>query len=1123
MQSFKRFLTITAAAALLNCGILPALPQQPHSLPDSAQIRAFIQTLSALPVPAESFAALTFDRSEQQLYSDGVPVGTSYAGFTVRDGQLTVSAQALGLDSADTLTPAEAAAEAGLEWTEDADGCTTIRAPFQSSRLIVRCEDELPETALSESVAGFRDMHILQYDSPAEAYAAYQQFQSDSRVTQVQPDQIYHADMTISAIPDAQKDSAVSEIGADAFCNRLLAEKDTLPEIKVAVMDTGLFQEHVWFTDRIAEGGIAMITNDSDTFHDAHGHGTHCAGIIAESTPDNVSILPIKVLSDRGYGYDTGIYCGMLYAIEQGADVVSMSFGGNGESWLMNEGIAALTAAGIPCIAAAGNEHENAKYHHPASNPDCVTVSAVIPWGETGGYQRAEFSNFGGAIDFCAPGYQIISALCDESDPTATGMMSGTSMSTPFVAAAYADLLSYNPALTSAQIYECLKENAADLGTPGFDPDFGWGMINLDGIEIPAADAPAPVQTTAPDVSALLPAEPEPEAPDLNSLRTRILPDVPFAHASQEYYFVLLQDASLSLKMQSGAPAIGYIEGISDGSACEITSAMPVTLTAGTYTMNIEATESGDPLQQEIYYLHTEALSIYMAEVASADAFYTGEPVTPHVQVRLNDQLLREDIDYIVENDTALIEPGCYQLNIRGIGRYYDSCAFTFRIMQPAQADTPLLTEGSLAPVIESPGTSYLYRWIPEHPQYCFSRTDTRPGTIRILDASGNLTGALCGMEQQNVVVDVTPGAEYTVSVSLESRTLTGAFPFSLTSDFRLLSDCTVQMADRHPHAAGIPQYEIYDGDILLTEGTDYIRFGTGGEKQPGTAIAVFRGLGKYYGTVEHYYTICPDSLNPVPVGIPESVDVPQDSTVSATRETPGSMRLFRFAAPTDGTYRVMLPDYETTGVTAFVYDWQGNLAEEGQTVFSLKKQEALQILCVTLTLGTDFENDDVFTVRVVPEDTKDILNADGIRCRLQSDGTAAVISAECDTSGGIHIPEQITDPQTGAVFAVSGIAAELRAVIAETHTIYGVSGGNLEAYCAAHGLCFAADKLTDPVRGDLTGDGLVSTADLQTLNRILSECSGMVFDDAVMQAADLNADGLLDLIDVRLLSALCS
>ena len=201
----------------------------------------------------------------------------------------------------------------------------------------------------------------------------------------------------------------------------------------------------------------------------------------------------------------------MLYAAEQGADVVSMSIGCDGLSLLMQDAVQRLQQKGIPVIAAAGNDARDVKYENPANIRDVISVSAVTdnymtneykfseflrsiqPELPQNRYQPAAFSNFGDGIDFAAPGDKITSAYLYGQNALSSD--SGTSMAAPFVAACFANLLDYDRNLTHGRIFEILKANAIDLGEPGFDSTFGWGMITLADLVFTSGDCPRPVIT----------------------------------------------------------------------------------------------------------------------------------------------------------------------------------------------------------------------------------------------------------------------------------------------------------------------------------------------------------------------------------------------------------------------------------------------------------------------------------------------------------------------------------------------------------------------------------------------------------------------------------------------------
>ena len=494
MKRLTKQLALLTAGVLLTTGVLTGLPPTLPGAADTDTLRLFAEQLAASKesaAPSEDFCALRFSARDRQLYRDGQAVGREFGQCRVEGGQLVIST-----DGDNALTPQQAAEQIGCEVREE-NGDITVTFPFRSRRLIVKSA-ETPALRGGRLVAeGYRDLHVIEYDSQADAFSAYQAFSGDSSIEFVDSDRtLFAAEVRnyagIASIDEDSKPWGVADIGADAYCTWLNSVKKELPEVHVAVVDTGVYAEHSWLQDRVlTENGACFVTGHTGGWDDDNGHGTHCSGIVAASTPDTVKILPVKVLSGEGYGSSLEIYCGMLYAVEQGADVISMSLGGDGESPLIDEGVAAVEAAGIPLCVAAGNESNDAKYHHPASAAYAITVAAL-----DSDRQLASYSNFGSGIDFSAPGSDILSAL--PGAPDSLGYKNGTSMATPFVAAAAADLLSYDPTLTVDQLYAYLRANANDLGDPGFDDTYGWGEISLADFRFSEKVCPTPMFSPAP-------------------------------------------------------------------------------------------------------------------------------------------------------------------------------------------------------------------------------------------------------------------------------------------------------------------------------------------------------------------------------------------------------------------------------------------------------------------------------------------------------------------------------------------------------------------------------------------------------------------------------------------------
>lgn len=501
-------------AALMTTGTAGHFPALPGKVAAPDTVLSFageLEAAGALSHGNAAFSELRYSDAEQQFYQDGRAVGREWQGFRVIGGELMV-------DEAITLTAAEQAANASdaesyIPLSEAKDrigldvfgngGNTVIAAPFQTGTLIVKADTAVDPHGAVQITEGYGDLHVLQYETAADAYAAYQAFEADDSIAFAEPNRIVHAAEMISG--DISYDDADfwgrKAVGADVFLTHLNLRTEPANEIKVAVIDSGLYAEHKWFEGRIAEGGTSFVAENSGSYEDLNSHGTHCAGIVCSVTNDNVKILPVKVLGEDGSGSSLCVYLGMIYAAEQNADVVSMSLGGIGVSPLMEEGARVLREAGIPTVAAAGNETMDVCYSTPANVDSVIAISSVSKGMNSefeSEYFLSGYSNFGEGIDFAAPGQNINSAGI--SGPDAMTVKSGTSMATPYAAGCIADLLDYDNTLTTDEIYELLRINAADLGEAGFDTSFGWGMVNLRDFVSAAADSDiAPPAASVPD------------------------------------------------------------------------------------------------------------------------------------------------------------------------------------------------------------------------------------------------------------------------------------------------------------------------------------------------------------------------------------------------------------------------------------------------------------------------------------------------------------------------------------------------------------------------------------------------------------------------------------------------
>lgn len=178
---------------------------------------------------------------------------------------------------------------------------------------------------------------------------------------------------------------------------------------KVAVLDTGVDLTHPDLPTPIAVSSfVPGLPAD-----DFHAHGTHCSGTVLglDNTIGVVGVAPQssliigKVLNNGGYGLDSWIATGIDWAVAQGADVISMSLGGDTIDPALQDACLNAYNAGVLVVAAAGND-SSALPHYPAAFPGVMSVAAV-----DSSEQLASFSNYGPLISVSAPGVSVQSTV----------------------------------------------------------------------------------------------------------------------------------------------------------------------------------------------------------------------------------------------------------------------------------------------------------------------------------------------------------------------------------------------------------------------------------------------------------------------------------------------------------------------------------------------------------------------------------------------------------------------------------------------------------------------------------------------------------------------------------------
>lgn len=360
---------------------------------------------------------------------------------------------------------------------------------YQTKRLVVKTNN-LETTMNATKVLGYDNEYILQYLTQDETIKAYNHFSSDPNC-EVFIDLIVDLDDKIDEFTEVEADAlmngkkdhyswGVTMMGLDVMQDKLIAESYSLPEIKVAVLDSGVIRTNKYLEGRLTDEGYNFISNTDDVTDD-HGHGTHVSGIVADGTPNNVKILPVKVMNENGKGTLVTIRAGLSYALNEGASVVNLSLSTADKDSVLNfldSTIDELVSRNIVVCVSAGNDQKDASYYYPARLDNVITIAAL---GNQ--VQIASYSNFGHVIDFALPGSSVVSTYQE-----GLAYKSGTSMASPHAAAAAALLKTWNPNLNQSQVKQIFIDNAVDMGDPGFDDIYGYGYINLANFDTTRSD-----------------------------------------------------------------------------------------------------------------------------------------------------------------------------------------------------------------------------------------------------------------------------------------------------------------------------------------------------------------------------------------------------------------------------------------------------------------------------------------------------------------------------------------------------------------------------------------------------------------------------------------------------------
>lgn len=337
------------------------------------------------------------------------------------------------------------------------------------------------------------NLHICELPDGADEREIKQILKKDPRLKNVELDMIVTLDQTITD-PSFNRSWALPKIDAPTAW-----DISTGDGIIVAVLDTGVDSTHPDLAANMVPGWN-MFDNNADTT-DVHDHGTWVAGTIAAAANNaagsagvawSAEIMPIRIAAPDGTAFISTIVNGIRWAADHGAKVVNASFSGVAGSAAVQSAAQYLRNKGGVLVVSAGNT--GTEFNYPPS--DAIMVAAATDIND----QRPSWSSYGSYVDIASPGVSIFTTRKGGG----YSFVSGTSFSSPIVAATAALMLSANNELTPSDLDQLMLSTTIDLGEPGFDNFYGAGRVDA-AAAVAAASAMIGIDNKAPGVTIISP------------------------------------------------------------------------------------------------------------------------------------------------------------------------------------------------------------------------------------------------------------------------------------------------------------------------------------------------------------------------------------------------------------------------------------------------------------------------------------------------------------------------------------------------------------------------------------------------------------------------------------------
>lgn len=251
-------------------------------------------------------------------------------------------------------------------------------------------------------------------------------------------------------------------------------------QVTVAVVDSGVKEDHAALKGKVLSGGYNFVSNNS-SIKDDNGHGTEVAGVIAAKEVNgngvigvagnaNVKILPVKVLDKKGNGSSYNVAQGIKYAANHGANIINVSIAGQGYSKSIEDAVAYAKSKNILVIAAAGDYKDYAENYWPCNVEGTIAVSDISN-------ENIARSNFGKAVTFGVVGEGTTTSINSSGYVEAGGSSYAAAAVSGAAALASIKYQSYSSSQIESLMKNSISSNEDFQKTYG--NKYGYGNIDL--------------------------------------------------------------------------------------------------------------------------------------------------------------------------------------------------------------------------------------------------------------------------------------------------------------------------------------------------------------------------------------------------------------------------------------------------------------------------------------------------------------------------------------------------------------------------------------------------------------------------------------------------------------------